>query len=227
MFIFAGISAEDLASGELSLETTVPTDLTVSQSESDENGHSTRFRGNVTKSELQKKQMSHDIQLLKIELSQKSMIIDNMKLEHMSSVEELEEKLNEVLHQKKITQTMLENQVRLMNEEMKLKERKFDSELKLLLEKQEQLENVNLNYCETAEEVKRSLDTLQLTDSEYTSLKARDEKLLSIKQYAAVCKISFFNDCFNVQIVQLLFMYSTLSNLIQLRDCALLKICLR
>ena len=42
------------------------------------------------------------MQLLRIELSQKSLIIDNLKADHMNKVEELEEKLHDALHKKQV-----------------------------------------------------------------------------------------------------------------------------
>ena len=51
---------------------------------------------------VERKQLLHDIQLLRIELSQKSLIIDNLKAQHMSKVEELDEKLNDALHKKQV-----------------------------------------------------------------------------------------------------------------------------
>jgi len=51
---------------------------------------------------LERKQLLHDLQLLRIELSQKSLIIDNLKAQHMSKVEELEEKLYDALHKKQV-----------------------------------------------------------------------------------------------------------------------------
>ena len=54
------------------------------------------------KNVVERKQLLHDLQLLRIELSQKSLIIDNLKAQHMSKVEELEEKLYDALHKKQV-----------------------------------------------------------------------------------------------------------------------------
>lgn len=51
---------------------------------------------------VEKKQMLHDLQLLRIQLSQKSLLIDNLKAQHLSKVEELEEKLYDALHKKQV-----------------------------------------------------------------------------------------------------------------------------
>jgi len=61
------------------------------------------------KNEYEKKQLLHDLQLLKIELSQKSLVIDNLKAQHMSKIEELEEKLHDALHKKQVKCTQFSN----------------------------------------------------------------------------------------------------------------------
>lgn len=73
-------SSLDLESEDISLETTVPTAEDVSSS--DDQGGSQR----VTRQLIERKEALHNIQLLKIELSQKNLIIDNMKADHMSKV---------------------------------------------------------------------------------------------------------------------------------------------
>lgn len=61
-------------------------------------------RLNQTRQELEKWQLHHTIQLLKLELSQKNVIIDSLKAEHQSKMEEVEEKLSEVECDKKLLQ---------------------------------------------------------------------------------------------------------------------------
>ena len=58
----------------------------------------------VTKQLIERKQLLHDIQVLKIELSQRSLIIDNLKAEHLNKVDELEERLSDAIHQKQLLQ---------------------------------------------------------------------------------------------------------------------------
>lgn len=66
----------------------------------------TSSRLNATRIELERRQLTHSIQLLKLELSQKDMVIEALKTDHSNSVEEFEEKLSDVtcernlLHQK-------------------------------------------------------------------------------------------------------------------------------
>lgn len=74
-------SSLDLESEDISLETTVPTTEDVSSSD-EQRGASQK----VTRQLIERKELLHTVQLLKIELSQKNLIIDNMKADHMSKV---------------------------------------------------------------------------------------------------------------------------------------------
>lgn len=66
-------------SEDISLETTVPTD---DVSSSEEREASTK----VTKQLIERKELLHNLQLLKIELSQKNLVIDNLKVEYLTKV---------------------------------------------------------------------------------------------------------------------------------------------
>ena len=101
---------EEFESDEISLETSVPTDLTMSPDPSDGEGRGAR-KTRITKQLIERKQLVHDIQLLKIELSQKNLQIENLKAEYLQRTEELEEQLNDTLHQKQILTARLESQL--------------------------------------------------------------------------------------------------------------------
>lgn len=75
-------SSLDLESEDISLETTVPTTEDVSSSDEQRDGSQ-----KVTRQLIERKELLHSVQLLKIELSQKNLVIDNMKADHMSKVE--------------------------------------------------------------------------------------------------------------------------------------------
>lgn len=74
-------SSLDLESEDISLETTVPTTEDVSSSDEQRDASQ-----KVTRQLIERKELLHTVQLLKIELSQKNLIIDNMKADHMSKV---------------------------------------------------------------------------------------------------------------------------------------------
>lgn len=75
-------SSLDLESEDISLETTVPTTEDISSSDEQRDGSQ-----KVTRQLIERKELLHNVQLLKIELSQKNLIIDNMKADSMSKVD--------------------------------------------------------------------------------------------------------------------------------------------
>lgn len=80
-------SSLDMESEDISLETTVRT--TDYLSSSDEQ----RGSSEVTRQFIERKELLHTIQLLKIDLSQKNLLLDNMKADYMSKVEAVRLKL--------------------------------------------------------------------------------------------------------------------------------------
>ena len=68
---------------------TLLTSSALSSSQVDSEGDS-----RITKHEIERKQLLHDLELLRIELRQKNLVIDNMKVEHLGKVDELEELLD-------------------------------------------------------------------------------------------------------------------------------------
>ena len=103
---------QELDTDEISLETTVPTDFSVSADDTDVDiHHGIDKKKKISKQLLERKQLLHDLQVVKIELSQKSLLLDNLKADSIQKIEELEEKLSDALHQKQILQARLENPV--------------------------------------------------------------------------------------------------------------------
>ena len=101
----------------LDLETTVPTDLSLSPDETAGIRSRVHEKRKINRQIYEKKQLLHDIQVLKIELSQKGLLLDNMKAEYMQRVEDLEEKYGESQHQRQLLQTRLENELLIQREE--------------------------------------------------------------------------------------------------------------
>uniref|UniRef100_A0A671MZY5 Progesterone-induced-blocking factor 1-like n=1 Tax=Sinocyclocheilus anshuiensis TaxID=1608454 RepID=A0A671MZY5_9TELE len=105
----ANISSS-IESEDISLETTVPTEDISSSDEKD-------GAGKVTKQLLERKELLHNLQKLKIELSQKNLLVDNLKVDHLTKIEELEERLNDALHQKQVLALRLDSQLKLQQDE--------------------------------------------------------------------------------------------------------------
>jgi progesterone-induced-blocking factor 1 len=71
--------SSSLESEDISLETTIHTD-DISSPEDREG------KVKITRQIIERKELLHNIQLLKIELSQKNMMIDNLKMDYLTKV---------------------------------------------------------------------------------------------------------------------------------------------
>lgn len=178
-------TTSEFESEEISVETSVPTDLTLSP-ESDF-GRRRPVHGNlITKQLLERKQLLHDLQLIKIELSQKTLVIDNLKADFMARTEELEEKLADAVHQKQILQARLEMQLQIQQEEAKTRLEQTKLEIGIILRKQKELEEVNAKLQDKSDEVRNSLNNLELDEQQYDRLRIQDASQLSLKDFVAV-----------------------------------------
>lgn len=74
--------SSSLESEDISLETTLPTD-DISSSEEREGTIK------ITRQLIERKELLHNLQLLKIELSQKNLMLDNLKVEYLTKVRAL------------------------------------------------------------------------------------------------------------------------------------------
>lgn len=94
------------------ISTSLATDLSISFEDDSEHDGKRKSgkrskQSRVTKQLIERKQLLHNIQVLKIELSQKNLIIDNITAEQLNKVDELEEKLGDAKHQKQLLQVIV------------------------------------------------------------------------------------------------------------------------
>lgn len=171
---------------DFSLETSVPTDLTMSPDNSETGLGGNDRRSKITKQLIERKQILHDLQLVKIELSQKNLIIENMKAEHLQKTEDLEEKLNDAIHQKQILQARLESQLQIQQEDSRRRHDSVKKELEEVSKRQHQLESTNLMLREKAGDVRKSLKDLELSEERYYELRSLSEDEISLRDYVAV-----------------------------------------
>ncbi|XP_074902184.1 progesterone-induced-blocking factor 1 [Buteo buteo] len=171
--------SSSLESEDISLETTIPTD-DVSSSEEREG------TVKITKQLIERKELLHNLQLLKIELSQKNLMIDNLKVEYLTKIEELEEKLNDAIHQKQLLSLRLDTQLALQQEDARKHQALMKQEMETILLRQKQLEETNHQLRERAGDIRRSLRDLELTDDCYEKLKSLPEDQLSIPEYVSI-----------------------------------------
>ncbi|XP_061083215.1 progesterone-induced-blocking factor 1 isoform X1 [Conger conger] len=171
--------SSSLESEDFSLETTVPTEDISSSDERD-------GAQKITRQLIERKELLHNLQLLKIELSQKNLIIDNLKVDHLTKIEELEERLNDTLHQKQLLALRLDSQLKLQQEDSRKQQAFRKQEMEGILQRQKQLEETNRQLSEKAGDVRRSLRDLELTEEKYCELKDLPEERLSIPEYVSV-----------------------------------------
>uniref|UniRef100_A0A8C1WWK2 Progesterone immunomodulatory binding factor 1 n=1 Tax=Cyprinus carpio TaxID=7962 RepID=A0A8C1WWK2_CYPCA len=174
----ANISSS-IESEDISLETTVPTE---DISSSDEKYGA----GKVTKQLLERKELLHNLQKLKIELSQKNLLIDNLKVDHLTKIEELEERLNDALHQKQVLALRLDSQLKLQQDENRKQQVLRKQEMDTIMLRQKQLEETNRQLCDRAGDLRRSLRDLELSEEKYAELKELPEDKLTIPEYVAI-----------------------------------------
>ena len=160
---------------------TLLTSSALSSSQVDSEGDS-----RITKHEIERKQLLHDLELLRIELRQKNLVIDNMKVEHLGKVDELEELLDDNRHDKQMLQARLESQLRLQQEEAKSALERMRQELAILLEKQKTLEVKNKKLEEKAFDYQVGMDLELLSDENYLELKSNDPSDLVLRDFIMV-----------------------------------------
>uniref|UniRef100_A0A8D0Y3T5 Progesterone immunomodulatory binding factor 1 n=1 Tax=Sus scrofa TaxID=9823 RepID=A0A8D0Y3T5_PIG len=168
--------SSSLESEDISLETTVPTDDISSSEERD-------GKIKITRQLIERKELLHNIQLLKIELSQKNMMIDNLKVDYLTKIEELEEKLNDALHQKQLLTLRLDSQLNFQQKDARKYQELMKQEMETILLRQKQLEETNLQLREKAGDIRRNLRDFELTEEQYMKLKSFPEDQLSIPEY--------------------------------------------
>lgn len=171
--------SSSLESEDISLETTVPTDDISSSEEHD-------GKVKITRQLIERKELLHNIQLLKIELSQKNMMIDNLKVDYLTKIEELEEKLNDALHQKQVLTLRLDSQLTFQQKDARKYQELMKQEMETILLRQKQLEETNHQLREKAGDIRRNLRDFDLTEEQYIKLKGFSEDLLSIPEYVSL-----------------------------------------
>ncbi|XP_061645004.1 progesterone-induced-blocking factor 1 [Phyllopteryx taeniolatus] len=174
-------SSLDLESEDVSLETTVRTAEDVSSSDETRPGSQKLIR-----QLLERKELLHNVQLLKIELSQKNLTIDNMKADYMSKVEDLEERLNDALHQKQVLALRLDSELKIAQEDNRKQHALRKKEVDSILLRQQQLEEANQQMREKAGELRRSLRDLDMSHERYQELRDLPEETMSIQEFVAV-----------------------------------------
>lgn len=142
----------------------------------------------ITAAMIEKKQLLHEMDRLRIELSHKTLLAESYKAELMNKIDDLEEKLSDVTYSKHMLKAKLESQLKLTEEEAKLQQYNLKEQLTQITLRQKQLEEENMKLYEKAGYLKSNLFVdNQLSEEEYVDLKSKGVDQLSLKDYVAVC----------------------------------------
>nr|XP_023416408.1 progesterone-induced-blocking factor 1 isoform X3 [Cavia porcellus] len=101
-------------------------------------------------------------------------------------IEELEEKLNDALHQKQLLTLRLDNQLTFQQKDARKYQELMKQEMETILLRQKQLEETNHQLREKAGDVRRNLRDFELTEDQYMKLKGFPEDQLSIPEYVSI-----------------------------------------
>lgn len=173
-------ASSGLDSDDLSLETTVPTDLSLSPDFS----HPSKSK--VGRNHLEKKQLQHDLQVTKIELSQKCMLIDSMKAEYTQRIDDLQEQLADVTHDKQVIALRLDSEITKNQEEARKRQLAIQKQLEKLVNRQKVLESQNERLNSATEDVKKSLFDLAISEQQYLELRQQNESDIPLKEFISM-----------------------------------------
>ena len=174
--------ASQLSFSELESILTQSTDPSSTLSTNTSTFDSTR-RTNVTREELKKRELLHTIELLKLELSQKNLLIDTLKQEHETTVLELEEKLNDVHHEKVMYSTQLALLKRGFEEEIRKLQQKSQKDVERLNRQICDFEEFQLKSSQQNEDIKLSLQAPLMTEGKYRVLRAKQVEDLTVEEH--------------------------------------------
>ncbi|CAF4851983.1 unnamed protein product [Rotaria sp. Silwood1] len=143
----------------------------------------------VMKNIIETKKLQHAIQLLKIELNQRDLLIQNQKIHYEEKCEELQEKLAEMIYQKQLLQTKLDSQLQIDRELTLRSQDEVCQQLSQIMERQRQLEDVNKRLIAKSNEIRHNLHNKILpTDEEYRILKSTNinSEQMSLKDFIMI-----------------------------------------
>lgn len=137
--------------------------------------------------------MLHTIQLLKLELSQKQLIIDTAHSEQASQIEELKEQLADASHEKKLLSLRLQSLTHGYEQELKRAREK-------LAEERARLDRETVEHRDTetiAATIKHNVELMLntqpfLSEAQYRDLKSADVASLPVEDFV---RVSLFVQC--------------------------------
>eukprot|EP01135_Chromosphaera_perkinsii_P005455 Nk52_evm4s352 gene=Nk52_evmTU4s352 len=121
--------------------------------------------------------------LQKIELQQKDLMINSLKKELRLKVQELEENLQDALHEKQTLQRRIDNLIQTHQEEYRRLHEQTRFELHSVKLRQQQIESQNPLLQDKIEEIKHALESFQCSESDYIAIKSLPEERISLKDF--------------------------------------------
>lgn len=169
--------ADDFESSLAGLSTTLSYN-TSAITPSDSDLETSRGDLNVTRDDLERRQLIHTVQLLKLEISQKNLLIDNLKAEQASRIDEMMEQLADATHEKQLIQLKLDNAVQSHRAESRRLQERTQREIAALKVKQSELEGRRAEAVERSAELRSRV--FLLTEEQYEELSSKDQFGLSL-----------------------------------------------
>ena len=139
---------------------------------------------NVTREELDKRQLMHSIRLLKLEIAQKNLVVDNLKAENASRIDELRETLAETTHEKQILQLKLENALEAHRVETRRLRARTTREIDALKTKQDQLDVDRSSIEQIESDLIRQI--FLIDEEEHREMTSLDPASLTVSQRVQV-----------------------------------------
>jgi progesterone-induced-blocking factor 1 len=148
----------------------------------------------ITAHMIEKKQLLHEMDRLRIELSHKTLLVESYKAELMNKIDDLEEKLSDITYSKHMLKAKLESQLKLKEDEANIQQRHLKEQLAEITNRQKQLEEENIKLHEKAGYLKSNLfvDIDCITEEQYVDLKSSNADQLSLKDYITVSNLLLF-----------------------------------
>lgn len=140
----------------------------------------------VTKDMINKKQLQHDLELARIELNQKNLMIDSMKAEYLSKIDELEEKVADTVHQKQLLTAQFQNRFRITQEGLKKENETLKNEIGNLLKLQKSMNKDKEKLMEKAMGSKEGFENLDIDEDEYHDIKGKPVEDKTLWEFIAV-----------------------------------------
>ncbi|CAF3796014.1 unnamed protein product, partial [Rotaria magnacalcarata] len=127
----------------------------------------------VMKNIIETKKLQRAIQILKIELNQRDLLVQNQKIHYEEKCEDLKEKLADMTYQRQLLQTKIDSQLQIDRNLALRSQDEVRQQLSQIMERQHQLEDVNKRLISKSNEVRHNLHNKILpTDEEYRILKS-------------------------------------------------------